>query len=136
MRGCFGQQTIFGGDLVLRPRHQRFVDQGGGRCERAFDAGNRDIEIVKGADRNHARDAALGRIRIDVIEALEIGGVFDVAKQRQRVPPGRLGLGMRGSHRGNACHTTKSRGHRGQGAALQKVSSGNRQRGESCCCGG
>ena len=128
MRGCFGQQTIFGGDLVLRPRHQRFVDQGGGGRERAFDAGDRDIEIIEGADRNHARDAALGRIRIDVIEALEVGRVFDVTKQRQRMPPGQLRLRMGRSDHGCGRDAAKRRGDGGEGAALQKVASGNRQR--------
>jgi hypothetical protein len=35
--------------------------------------------------------AALRRVRIDVVEALEVGGIFDVAEQRQRVAPRRLG---------------------------------------------
>ena len=50
MLGGFGEQAIFGRDLVLRPRHQRFVDQPDRRRDRAFDARHRDVEIVEGAE--------------------------------------------------------------------------------------
>ncbi|WP_245477281.1 hypothetical protein [Bradyrhizobium guangzhouense] len=80
LRG-FGELAVLGGDLVLRAGHQGFVDQRRGRRERALDAGNREIEIVESAERDQARDAALGRIRIDIVEALEVGWVFDVAEQ-------------------------------------------------------
>ena len=32
-----------------------------------------------------------GRVRIDVVEPFEVGRVFDIAEQRQRMPPRRLG---------------------------------------------
>ena len=48
------------------------------------------IEIVEGANRNLARHATFRRIRIDVIKALEVGGILHVAEQRQRMPPRKL----------------------------------------------
>jgi len=59
----------------------------GGRCDRAFDARDGDVEIIEGAYRNHAGDAALWRIGIDVVEAFEVGRIFDVPEQRQRMAP-------------------------------------------------
>src|SRR5207244_2902775 len=98
--------------------------------ERALDAGNRQIEIVERSNQDLPRDAALGGVRIDVIEAFEIDRIFDVAEQRQRVAPDRLaGSGLRVSRvgGGNACRNSQAWGDGGEGAALQKVSSGNCQ---------
>ena len=39
----FGEQTVFRANLVLRPRHQRLIDQGGSRRDRSFDARNGDV---------------------------------------------------------------------------------------------
>ena len=96
MADRLGQRAVFGRNFVQRRRHQRFVDELDGCRDRAFDAGNGDIEIVERPDQDLAGNAALGRIRIDVIEALEAGRIFDVAEQRQRVAPDRLaGRGLR-----------------------------------------
>lgn len=90
-----GQQSVKGGDLVQRTDGQGFVDQPDRGCEGALHARYGQIEVVEGADRNLAHHAALGRVGIDVVEALEIGGVFDVAEQRQAVPPERFaGCGL------------------------------------------
>ena len=75
--------------------------------ERAFDAGNREIEIVKRADLDLTYGAALRGLRIDVVEALEAGRVFDLAEQRQRMPPGRF------AHAGLRLGRTKLQGYPG-----------------------
>jgi len=68
--------------------------------------------------------------RIDVVEAFEAGGIFDVAKQRQRMPPHNFARCcvclVCAECRQDGCGA-QSRGKRRQRAALQKVSSGNRQ---------
>ena len=86
----FGQRAVFGRDLVQGRRRERFVDQLNAAGERAFDAGNHKVEIIKRPDLDLTHGAALGRIRIDVVEVLEAGRVLDLAEQRQRVPPDRL----------------------------------------------
>jgi hypothetical protein len=129
------QRTIFGRNFVQRRRRQRFINELDWGRYRALDPGNRDIQVVEGPDQNLADDATLGRVRIDVIEVFEVGWIFDVAEQRQGVPPGqpiRCGLRMRGFDGGNAYGKPQRRGHRGDSAALQKMSSGNRQMKNSC----
>ena len=56
-------------------------------AERAFDAGDRAVEIVEGAERDLPRRAAFRRVGVDVVELLEAGRIFEVAEQRQAVPP-------------------------------------------------
>ena len=129
MADRLGQQAVFGRDFVERRRHQRFVDELG-RPMRSmpFTPATTTIEIVERADRDLADDAALGRVRIDVVEVLEAGRIFDVAEQRQAVAPDRLGrLRLGRVKRGKACCDPQRRGDRGDGAALQKMSSGNCQ---------
>ena len=82
MADGFGQLAVLGRNLIQRLRHERFVDQLNAACERAFDAGNHKVEIIKRPDLDLTYGAALGRIRIDVVEALEAGRVFDFAEQR------------------------------------------------------
>ncbi len=135
MAGRFGQRAVFGRNLVQRRRHQRFIDKPDGGRVRAFDAGNHSIEVIERSNQDLPRDAALGGVRIDVIEAFEIDRIFDVAEQRQRVAPERLaGSGLRVSRvgRGNACRNSQAWGDGGEGAALQKMSSGNCQMKHSC----
>jgi hypothetical protein len=49
------------------------------------------------------------------------------------MPPGRLACGLRmGRLNCGACRNSKRRGDRGEGAALQKMSSGNCQMKNSC----
>ena len=136
MADCFGQFAVFGRNLIQRLRHERFVDQLNAACERAFDARNHKIEVIKRPDLDLACGAALRGLRIDVVEAREAGRVLDLAEQRQRVPPLQSicgGLGMGGFNRGKVRHEPECRSHGGCGAALQKVSSGNRQMQNSCC---
>ena len=76
-----------------------------------------------------------GRFRIDVVEVLEAGRIFDVAEQRQRVAPCRLALpdwACAASIAGGGGES-QSRGKCGDGAGLEKTSSGNGQMQNSCC---
>ena len=58
--------------------------------ERAFDAGDHHVEIVETAERDLRCGAALRRVRVDVIEMLETGRIFQFAEFRHAVPPGRV----------------------------------------------
>ena len=58
-------------------------------------AGDDLVEIVEGAERDQPHDAALRRLRVDVVEMLEACRIFELAEQRQAVPPvGRLAVGV------------------------------------------
>ena len=82
-----GKQSIFARYFVKRRHEQRLVDEIDALDERAFDAGDRHIEVVEGTERDLARRAAFRRFRIDVVELLETGRIFQVAEQRYAVPP-------------------------------------------------
>jgi hypothetical protein len=83
----FRQQPVLGRHLVECLRHQLAVDERHAADERTFDAGDRHVEIVKGAEPAQTRRTGLGRSRVDVVEMLETGGIFELAEQRQAVPP-------------------------------------------------
>ena len=83
---ALGDQAIFRRHFVERRRHQRVVDQLDAGGERPLHPGDDEIEIVEGADSALAHHAALRGVRIDVVEMLEVGRVFEVAEQRQAVP--------------------------------------------------
>ena len=95
MGHLLGQEAVGGGDLVLGLRDQPLVDQRDAAGDGALHSGHDDIEIVEGADRDLAHHAILRGVRIDVIEALEVGGILDVAEHREGVPPGRRAGGRR-----------------------------------------
>ena len=116
------------------PSHQRLIDPADAGRDRALQPGDHDVEAVIRAKFEQAGDAALGRIGIDVVEALEVGGILDVAEGGNAVAPCqpvRRGLRQRG--RGNAEIKTQRRSQRGCGGALQEVSSGDCQMRKSCC---
>ena len=130
------KQAIRRRHFIERLAGQGLVDQADATGNRSLQAGDHLIEIVESTDFKLAHGTALGRVRIDVIEAFEAGRIFDVVEQRHRVPPGqpiRCGLRMGRRNRGNACGKPQRRSHRGDGAALQKMSSGDRQMKNSCC---
>ena len=132
----FRQQPIGRRRFILRPGRQRLNDHGGAAGDRPLQALDHDVEVVEGSEFEQARDALLRRIRIDVIEALEAGRIFDIAKRRHGVPPGqsvRRGLRVGRLDRGNAGGEAQCRRHRGCGTALQEISSGDRQIKNSCC---
>ena len=100
MRICdaFGKQSVLGGNLVERRRHQGIggkLDPGG---ERPFYAGHDHVEIVKGTECDLACAAAFGRLRIDIIEVRKVGRIFHFAEERKPVPPDRF-HGLRGHSR-------------------------------------
>ncbi len=83
----FRDQAVLGGHFVQRRRQKRVVDVVDPGRQRAFDASNHDIEIVVGSDRNLPHGAAFRCRGVDVVELLEAGGIFQVAKQGKPVPP-------------------------------------------------
>ena len=111
----FRQQAVVGGDLVERRGGQAFGDQLEAARQRAFDAGDHLVEVVEGAEGALAQRAAHRRLRVDVVEMLEAGGVFRLAEQRQPVLPG-AGRGL-GSGRGarQRREFERAEGRRGQG---------------------
>src|SRR5262249_15066788 len=60
------------------------------RSDRAFHLSDHQIEIVKGTKAREAHRPALGGIRIDVIEILEVWRIFELAELRHSVPPNSL----------------------------------------------
>ena len=95
MADGLGQRAVLGRDFVERGRREGFVDECHGTGDLPLHTGDDDVEIVECADGDLARDAAFGRFRIDVVEALEVCGILDLSEQRQRVPPGGLAGGLR-----------------------------------------
>ncbi len=87
-----GQRPVLRRNLIERRRRQRFVDQADRSGDRAFDARHDEIEVVERAKRDLPHGAALGRLRIDVVETLEALRIFDVAEQRKPMPPFEAGL--------------------------------------------
>ena len=76
-----------------------------------------------------AHHTGLRRVGFDVIELLEVGGIFEIAEQRQCVPPRRF-VGRLCESRpdcGNARDGLQRRGRCSKGAGLEKSSSGNCQ---------
>jgi len=74
----FRQQSISRHRFILRTGRQCLIDQGGAAGERSLQALDHDVEIVEGAELEQAHGAALRCIRVDVIEPLEAGRIFDV----------------------------------------------------------
>ncbi len=100
MRSRLGDQTVFGRDLVHRRGHERVVDQLEIDRDAALHAGDRDVEVVVGAEGGLPHDAALRGVRIDVVEMGEAGLVFHLAEQRESVPPLAL-VGLRRTRGGD-----------------------------------
>ena len=82
-----GQQAVGGKGLVERFRHEGIVDLADPALEIALQAGDDEIEIVEPALGPEADEAALGGLRVRVIEMLEIGRIFRLAHQREGMGP-------------------------------------------------
>lgn len=125
----FGQRAVFGRDFVERLRHEGLIDKPDGTGDLSLHTRDDHVEIVEGADGDLPNGTALGRVRIDVIEALEVGGILDVAEQRQRMAPrelaGRLRLGS--SDDGKARHRAEGGERSKCSAGEQEIASGNGQ---------
>ena len=85
-----GKQPVIARYFVERRHQQRVVDAIDAEDERAFDPGDRHVEVVVGAKRDLPRRAALRRVGVDVVELLEAGWIFQFAVRRYAVPPRRL----------------------------------------------
>src|SRR6185437_15240384 len=88
---AFGDEAIGGQRLVEAARHQA-VEQLARFHEVVAEADERDaledegVEVVEGADVADLDEAALGRVRVDVVEMREVGGVFQrIAVERDAV---------------------------------------------------
>ena len=95
-----GKQPVDARDFIERRHKQRVVQQVDALRERAFDAGDHHVEIVEGAERDLRCGAALRRLRVDVVELLEAGRIFQLAEFRHAVPPGRPRALRRGADPG------------------------------------
>ena len=82
-----GEQSVFARHFIKRRHEKCLVDEIDAEDERAFDSGDHHIEVVEGAERDLTRRAALRRVRVDVVELLEAGRIFQVAERRYAVPP-------------------------------------------------
>ncbi len=87
--------AVFGGGLIGARGHERIVDEPQARCRRA--AHRERVEAVEGSFDEAAQRAALGRVRIDPVEVVEVGAVLGLAHQRERMMSfrtcGRGGIG-------------------------------------------
>jgi len=86
----FRQQPIGGRRFVECAGRQRLNDQADTPGERSLQPLDHHVEVVEGANFEQSDGAAFRRIRIDIIETLEVDGVFEFAERRQRVPPDRF----------------------------------------------
>ncbi len=91
--------------------------------DRALEAGHREIEVVEGAECNHADGAGLRRRRVDVVEMLEAFRVLERAEQRQPVAP----LALIRECRNGQAKPAEQRGQQRHGAGLEQRSTGQAQ---------
>ena len=87
MRHRFRDQPVFGRHFVERGREQRIRDHAGAGGDRPFEPGDDLVEIVERAHGHESHGACLRRLRVDVIEMLEVRRVFELAEQRQSMSP-------------------------------------------------
>jgi hypothetical protein len=106
--------------------HQGVVEKVDARDQRAFDASDHHVEVVKRARGHQSRGATLRRTRVDVVELLEACRIFQVAEQRQAMLPNALWsrpLRQRSGRARQAIERNRRRCH-GRGAGLQERSAG------------
>jgi hypothetical protein len=92
MADRLGQQTVFGRYLVERGYEQGVGGRSDAHGDRSLQPADHLVEIVERAEGDHAYGAGLRRFRIDVVEMLEAGRVFELPEQREAVPPPRIGF--------------------------------------------
>ena len=130
MADRFCDKPVLGRYFIERGHQQSVGDHSGTHGYRALKSGHHLVEIVEGPERDHAHDASLGRVRVDVFEMLEPGWILELAEQRQAMPPvGRLPAGLRGRRRGQQWHSeTVEDGRQGRkGAGADDGSTGQAQ---------
>ena len=79
----FGDQAVLRERLVLGPGHQRLEHLA--QASRRLALEDERVEVVEAADRVQSHFAALGRVRVGVIEVGEVGAVFQIAVHRHAV---------------------------------------------------
>jgi hypothetical protein len=123
-----GEQAVLGRYLVHRGNEQRLEHALDAQRDQALEAHHHRVEIVERADAEPAHGAALGRIRVDVVEPFEVCRIFQIAEQREAVPPRVLG-GLRrgGAHEAGQSQPAEQRGGEGERAALEDEASGQGQ---------
>ena len=101
---ALGEIAVERTDLVVRGNKKAIVEKWL-RCERMLESGGlgafvqiRREGVVVGARRQH-KHAALGRIRVDVVEVFEVGRVLELAEERYAV----LVFRLRGGERRAEC---------------------------------
>ena len=87
----FGDEAVFGARLVEGAGHQRVV---GERDEpRGIALVGIGIERIEGVGSADPYPTALRGLWIDIVEVLEVDGIFEVAEQRQAMAPLEFGGG-------------------------------------------
>ena len=87
MADRFGEKSVGAGDFIEREGQEGVVDQPDTGGDRAFDAGDDDVQVVERTDGDLPCRAAFRRVGVDVIELLKTFRIFQVAEQRQAVAP-------------------------------------------------
>ena len=89
-----------------------------------FKPGHDLVEVVEGAECDHAHGAALRRVRIDVVEMLEPRRILELPEQRQAVPPIAVDTRRLGARRGaeeRHAEPAEDGGARPQGAPVRTM---------------
>ncbi len=84
---ALGDERVFAAGLVLRGDRQGVEDLADPGGRDALD--DKRVKRVVGADRRKLHRAALRGLRVDILEILEAGRVFQLTEERQAVAPGR-----------------------------------------------
>ena len=97
MSDRFGNEPVVGRNFIKRRRQQRVGEHARARRDRSLQPGDDLVEVVERAQRHQPHAAALRRARVDVVEMLEAGRIFELSEQRQAMlPVERLFLRARG----------------------------------------
>ena len=124
---ALGEIAVERTDLVVR-RSEKAIVEKWLRREGMLDPGHDDalVQVGRegvpvGARRQHKR-AALGRVRVDIVEVLEIGRVFELAEKRHAVLVRRLRDGERRAECDSRCQQCPTAGAFGSGLFLARGS--------------
>ena len=86
----FREQSVGGRNLVQCGGKQRLVYEPYARFQLPFHPRNNRVEIVKTTRRSKPHRPALRRVRVHIVEMLELFRIFGLPHQRNAVPPLRL----------------------------------------------
>ena len=124
------EETVLGRDLVRSRRDQRVVGLIEAGCDVPLHPRHNKIEVIERAETAQAHTAALRCIRIDIVETLEAGGIFEIAEQREAVAPflvvcARDSKTERSSSRSNNNSSSSTAAQQGPAGKLQRNGSQN-----------